>query len=177
MYSRVGVVSQEAYFCTSDSTRSMSFASNFLTIGATVLTSLWSMSPHSAFLGGYQDFTFSSRIRYRLVSYTHLHPKNRRWNSKTQKNIERKKTKNSFSNLLLSQISRPRPPDPFSISQFTLMSRRNQTLIDRSPLARYRRTCYAISSRPLLQYRGPESSAQYPGPAGRPFPPQYDHST
>jgi len=55
MSSRVGVASQEVYFCASDSTCSTSFASNFLTIGTPAFTSLVVNFPHSAALGGYQD--------------------------------------------------------------------------------------------------------------------------
>jgi len=134
----------------------------------------WSTFPHSAVLG-LSGFMFSSHIRDRSVVTLPSIQKIVARISITRKNIERKKTKNSFSkNFCFPRSRAPRTP-PYN--QFTLTPRRNQTLIDPSPLARHRRTCYAISSRPLLQYRGPESSAPYPGPAGRPFPPQYDHST
>ena len=134
----------------------------------------WSTSHIPPFLG-LSGFIFSSCIRDRWVVTLPSVQKIVARISKTRKNIERKKNQEFFfQKFLFSQISRPRT---LPHNQFTLTPRRNQTLIDRSPLARYRRTCYAISSTPLHQYRGPESSTPYPGPAGRPFPPQYDHNT
>src|ERR1700756_4199819 len=113
MSSRVGVASQEVYFCASDSTRSTSFASNFLTIGPPAFTSLVVNVPAFRLSWRLSGFIFSSRIRYSLVSYTHLHPKNCRWNFENAKKISSEgKPRILFSNLLHSQIPRPRPSDP-----------------------------------------------------------------